>query len=430
MKKIKQLLKNNFIKSIILISGGTAFAQVINALFSPIITRIYSPEQYGVLTVYTSILGLLVIIGSLKYEMSIPIAKSDEVAINSLALSIIVLIVFSLFTSLFLFFFSDWFLGIFNANSLKSYSYLIPIGIFLAGMYNIVMQWAFRRKDYKSISKTKLTQSLAQNSIKLGLGLIGLGPVGLILGNIFGQSAGITTLSKKLRTTDRNLFKEVKFNSVKRAAKRYKNFPLFLAPSQVLNVSGTQLPPLLLSVLYGGSVVGFFGLANSIVSLPMTLIGNSVADVFYGEAASVGRGNPQRIKDLYNKLLKRLFLIGLIPLIILLTLGPFLFSFVFGEEWYEAGVYSQIIAFLVFFRLIFTPISRIYAVFERQKIAFFVDSLRVIFVTIAFLVPQLLNLNSYWAIGLYSIGMSFVYFVTYLVAQKILNEEIEKKASE
>jgi O-antigen/teichoic acid export membrane protein len=158
----------------------------------------------------------------------------------------------------------------------------------------------------------------------------------------------------------------------------------------------------------------------------MSLIGTSVGNVFYGEAASIGRKNPKKIKELSNNLLKKLIAIGIIPLITLILFGPILFKFVFGSNWYQAGIYAQIIAFLVFFRFMFTPITNIFSVFERQKEELYLDSFRLVLVLIAFGISKYVNLDSFWAIGLYSLAMCIVYFVTYIYAQKILNDEIKK----
>lgn len=117
----------------------------------------------------------------------------------------------------------------------------------------------------------------------------------------------------------------------------------------------------------------------------------------------------------------------MIPLLVLLLAGPLLFPFVFGASWYQAGVYAQILATLVFFRLIFTPISRIYSVFERQKEAFIIDLLRVIFVVIVFGIAHLFELEPHYAVGLYALAMSFIYFIIYIIAQRIINNEISKK---
>lgn len=425
MFNFKKLLKSSFTKNVILVSGGTAFAQAMGILLSPIITRIYPPEQYGILPVYTSILGMLSIIGSLKYDWGIAIAEDDKKAINVLSLSVLVLSTVSITITMLLVVFGESFLSLFDAETLVNYKFLIPIGVFLTGLYKIFMQWSFRNKNFKAISKTKFSQSITQNITKIGLGLLNIGPIGLIIGAIFGQSAGITTLSAGL-FKNKSLLKKINIKGIIWSAKRYIKFPMYSAPSQFLNTAGVQLPILIITSIYGKSVIGLYGLANTIVNLPMTLIGNSIGDVFYGEAASIGKTDPKRLKDLSNKLQKKLILLGIIPIIILVLFGPFLFSLVYGQEWYQAGIYARILSILVFARLIFTPISRVFSVFERQKEALILDALRLTLVLVIFGISYVFSFNSYNAIIAYSLSMAFVYFLTYLCAQKIMNEEIAK----
>ncbi|HHY80204.1 MAG TPA: oligosaccharide flippase family protein [Thermoanaerobacter sp.] len=410
-----------------MVSASTAFAQLMSAFFSPIITRIYSPEEYGILTLYTSILGLMAIMSSLKYEWGMPIAENDEKAVNVMALSFIVLFIFSATIYITFYFFDKPILALLNATKLSNYRGLIPIGVLFAGSYTIFLQWAYRNKDFRSISKTKLAQSITGNVATVILGWLGAGPVGLILGQILRQGAGISTLSRPFFKNSKHLLKNLDKSQILWCAGRYKNFPIYSAPSQLLNTAGIQLPVFFISSLYGSQVLGLYGLANSVVNLPMVLMGQSIGDVFYAETASVGKLNPDRVKGLSDKLFKKLVLIGLVPLVILLFFGPFLFSFVFGYRWHDAGEYAQILAFLVFARFIFTPISRIYSVFEKQKQAFMLDLLRVILVFIAFGISDYFNLSSYLAVGLYSAAMSIVYLVTYLLAQNILKKEIKQK---
>ncbi len=427
MKILQEIFHSNFARSVTMIAGGTALAQLLNAFLSPIITRLYHPQEYGVLTVYMAILGLITIVASLKYEWGIPIADDDKKAVNVMGLSFLVLATFVLLLTIIIFFFGVPFLNLHDAMALIKYKYLIPLGVFFIVTYNILIQWVFRRKNFKDIARTKLSQSVVGNGVKIGLGLFGAGPVGLIFGQILSQGAGIVTLSRSLRKDDRYLLKEINRKEIVWSAKRYKNFPIFTAPSQLFNTAGIQLPVFFITSLYGSQIVGLYGLANSVVSLPMVLIGRSVGDVFYAEAASVGRENPKKITDLSNKLFKRLVLIGLIPLLVLVFIGPFLFSFVFGSQWYEAGIYARILAFSAFASFIFTPISRIFSAFERQKEEFLLDLFRVILVFAAFGISDFFNLSSYLAVGLYSIAMSIIYLVTYLLAQNILKEDIKKR---
>ncbi|WP_232179334.1 lipopolysaccharide biosynthesis protein [Methanococcus vannielii] len=405
-------------------SSGTAIAQIIGTITYPIITRYYTPDEFGVFVTYSSIIAILSIISSLKYEFAIPIAESEEKAVNIVFLCVGILIIYSSIIFLALLLYSNEIFSLLGNEHLNQYWYLIPIGVSFIGIYSLFMYWSFRKKEYLAISKTTISQSFFGNISKIGFGFLNMGAFGLIFGDILGKSAGITVLSKSF--INNKCFSKANLSEIIEQSKRYIKFPIYSAPSKLLNTLGVQLPVIFITLLYGSSVAGFFGLSHTIVSIPMSLIGTSVGNVFYGEAASIGRKNPKKIKELSNNLLKKLIAIGIIPLITLILFGPILFKFVFGSNWYQAGIYAQIIAFLVFFRFMFTPITNIFSVFERQKEELYLDSFRLVLVLIAFGISKYVNLDSFWAIGLYSLAMCIVYFVTYIYAQKILNDEIKK----
>lgn len=407
-----------------MVTGGTAFAQVLSIALLPIITRLYPPEQYGVISVYVAILAIMSVFGSFNYEMGIPIADSEEKAINVLSLSVFILLVSTSIITMIFLFFGETVLSLLNGEVLFEYKYLIPIGVFSLCLYNIFTYWAYRNKDYKAITRTKFTQAIFQNLISIVIGLLGKGSIGLLIGNIVGKSAGITTLLKPLLSKRTNLFKRVNKKEMLWAARRYINFPLYTTPRRFLGDITISLPILFLTSIYGNHVVGLFGLASSVIQLPMNIIGTSVSNVFYAEIAQLKDNNPKRVKELSNKLLRNLILIGSIPLVILLFFGPLLFSFVFGIAWYNAGVYASLLSISVFSRLIFKPISNIFDIYEKQKIALLLNIIRVVLVLIPFGISVYFSLSSYWAVGLYSLFMSLVYLLQYLLAQKIINDQI------
>lgn len=430
MLKVNEIIKTRFVKNVLMMAGGTVFAQILGILMTPIITRIFTPEQYGILTVYTSLLALFAGSQSLRYELAIPIADDDESAINVLALSFLILVISStIFLTLFLFA-SEIILSVFSAESLFEYRLLIPTGFLLSGAYQIFMIWNLRELAYKDISKTKITQSISSNIAKIGLGLLGLGPVGLILGKIIGDSAGITTLSRDLIKEERELIKKISHVKVMDSAKRYKNFPIFQLPSTLLSRFAEQIPILFIASIYSGKAVGLYGFAQGIVSLPMFLIGNSVGDVFYSEASSIGKQNPQKLKTLSNSVFKKLFFVGLAPLIVLVFFSPSLFGLVFGDNWYEAGEYARILSFLSFAQLIFQPVSRIYDIFEKQKESLIITIVRVVLVFAIFSVSKMMGISYIFSISLYVLAMILIFGVTYLYAQKIINVEIDNKNRE
>jgi O-antigen/teichoic acid export membrane protein len=418
------LAKNSFAKNVLLISGGTVIAQLVNMLFSPVVTRLYTPEDFGVLSVYSSVLGLVAIVSSLKYELAIPIADNDETAVNIFLLCLIILVGFVLCITVILVFASAWIIKTFNVKNLSDFKFYIPFGVFFIGTYTIFTRWALRKRDYKSISKTKYFQTTAQNIVKIGFGLFHFGYAGLLLGTIAGESTGITTLCASFLKKDRHLLKHLNLSRIKYSARRYVNFPLFSVVSHIFNASGTNLTPLLISYLYGNQMAGYYGLAHTVINLPMMVIGNAVNDVFYGEAVNLAKKDLPQLRRLVLKLAWQLGLFSLIPLVVLFFGGPFLFSIVFGEAWRESGVYARILVIFILFRLIHVPVDRIFSIFEKQKMSLFIDIVRAIFILIVFLLSKCLQLNPHIFLGLYSIAMSMIYVLTFFLALKIINDRI------
>jgi len=407
-----------------MIAGGTAFAQVLSYMLSPIISRIYTPEDFGVLTVYSAILGMISLLGALSYDSAIPIAENDEKAINVLGLCLLILCISTIGLTLVLYLIGKPLLNMLNAEQLLNYRFLLVIGFFLTGLYTVLMSWAFRQRNFKTITKTKFSQSITSNGVKLGLGFLNSGANGLILGRIFSESAGITTLAAPFLRRESHLLQTISKAGMRWAAKRYVRFPLFSAPGLLLVSVSSQLPSIFINSIYGAQVIGLYGFAFSIVYLPMSLIGKAIQDVFYGEAASIGKSDPRRVKKLSNKLLKRLILIGSIPLAAFVLFGPVMFSFVFGSNWFQAGEYARILSIQAFAHLIFHPISTIFGIFERQSTFLILNVVKLILAFAIFGLTVVLSLDSFMAITLLTVAFSFVELLKFIFAQRILDTAI------
>lgn len=424
----KKLLKTDFAKSVAWMTGGTAFIQALSIIFSPILTRIYTPEEFGIFALYSSFLGVLMIIGTLRYENAVPLANNDRSAMNTLVLSFFLLTSMSIFCWLLFFVFGETILNYFDAEKLIPYRFLLPLGMFFSGLYLILAQWALRQKNFKTITKTKINQGISMNLLKVLLGFFKFGAFGLILGNISGKSAGVLTL---LRFLWQNNAKELKSVTLKRmvwAAKRYRKFPTLTMPSQFLSNAAMELPVFFITVLYSAQIVGQYALAHMIVSLPVALIGAAVGDVFYAESASK-KNNPKELLRISNKILKPLFLLGILPMIVLAIFSPWLFTFIFGEKWLMAGEFAQIIVGVAFVRLLFTPIFWVFLVFEKHGMYLFVTAMRVSGVILAFLAASFFEFTTHQAIMIYTVIMVVIYCTTYLLARKQMLLAIREKHS-
>ena len=158
----------------------------------------------------------------------------------------------------------------------------------------------------------------------------------------------------------------------------------------------------------------------------MNLIGNSVSQVFYSEAANLGKDNPLKIKK-FSQTYKQLSVIALIPLIILALFGPWLFSFVFGPAWYEAGVYARILSFMVYFHFIILPLGRMLEIFERQRDGLIFNIIRLIMSLTVFGISKIFNYDSFQTVALYALSNSIMYIALLVMVMKIMNQEIKKQ---
>jgi len=423
---INKFLKGRITKNIFLIAGGTAFVQIVNVIISPILTRIYSPEEFGILTIYTSLIGLIAGTQSFRYELAIPISDDGD-SIDVVLLCFLILIFNTLVLTVILLLAGNSVLTLLSADELLKYKLLIPVGILLFGLYQIFMMWNYRKKNFKNISKTLISQSISGSVTKIVFGILGCGPIGLIVGKTIGESAGIKTLSRCFFKTKKSFYKMFSWQKIIEIAKRYKKFPLYTLPSTFLSMITTQMPTLFIAYYFGESVVGAYGFSISIASLPMSLIGKAVGDVFYGEAATIGRSNPRQLKELSGKIILRLTVIGIVPLSLLVLFGPFLFQLVFGEEWRIAGEYARVLAFLSFFQLVFQPVSRIYEVYERQRENFLITLFRIGLLSLIFVISIIFKLDIMVVISLYTISMIIINAITYYYANKIIKIEIERE---
>lgn len=413
--------KNNILKSVLLLMSGTVFAQLLNILFTPIITRLYSPSEYGVLTSYIAILGIIGFLGSLQYFSAIPVSDSDTKALNITVLSFTILVINTIVIIFILSFAGNSILYFLNLDALTDYKYLIPLGFFLSNLFLILNSWGYRKKTYTVLTKIQYTRSIVNNGSKVAFSFFLGGSYGLILGQILGQIAGMFPLTKSfLSLIDSKKIHRISTNRIFWSIKRYKNFPLYNGPTILISALSAHLPIIFISTLYGNESVGFYGLAYSISFLPMTLIGKAVQDVFYSEAASFGKYKIKEIKTLSDKFLKILILSSIFPLIIMIFYSPSIFALIFGAEWYDAGFFASILAVYAIAHLVFQPITVLFSIFEKQKIFLYLNLLKISLLILIFIVVYNLTLPIIYFVVFYSFSMAFIETLKYILSRRIL----------
>lgn len=411
-KKIRWLLpKDHFARSTVILAGGTTFAQALAVVFAPVLTRLYFPNDFGMLAVYASILAISLNFASFRYEFAIPLPQDNKTAMNVLVLCIALIFITSSLFGLGYFVFYDELMRFERISSFGQYIWLLPIGLIFAGFYQVFNYWAVRERIYPTIARTRISQGIASVLTQLGFGIFKFGSLGLLLGQIIGESVGSGTLARQFWKQNRKNMHSITFTTLYEAAYRYKNFPLYQSSASLLNSAGMHIPSLLFATYYGTEVAGWFFLTQKVLAMPISLVGTSVSKVFWGEAARLSR-EPLKLRKLYRKVNAKLFIYGLFPSMVLAIGGQWIFKFVFGPAWVQSGVFVQVMAFM--YLLKFTTDSAIsFSIIERQDLSFLWSLMRLIFVVLGIMCAIWYELPEFWAVVFFSITMAASYIIKY-----------------
>lgn len=337
---------------------GTTIAQAIPIAISPVLTRLFTPEDFGVLAVYMAIVGVLSAAATGRYELAIMLPEKDEDADALVVLSILIAVGLSLLALIMIAVFNAPIASLVGNDKLEVWLYAVPASLFLSGAYNALNYWLNRHKRYITMGKNRVLQSGLTGGTKLALGWANGGAAGLIFGAILGQSVTTAMLGKQF-LVNRDVLSFIYSNMLKskELAIRYSNHPCHLLPAQWIGSAAMQIPVFVISSTFGVIVTGFYSLVDRLISLPTLLIANAIGDV-YRQQASVRYRETGEFRQIYLKTLSHSIKIAVIPFVALLSIAPELFAFVFGEPWRLAGEYARILAVASFFQFIFTPIDK------------------------------------------------------------------------
>ncbi|MDA0524651.1 oligosaccharide flippase family protein [Methanococcoides alaskense] len=358
---------SSFINNVSKLVFGSLLAQSLGIMLYPVIARIYSPADFGVFQLFLSISTILTIFTCFSYQLSIMLPKNDEDSANIVVLCIILLTFVSIIIGFIFVLFPEQIGSFLNAPQLSDYLIFVPLIVFLNALFLVLNLWTSRRVMYGTVATARVVNSLSSKVTQIGIGIVRTSPIGLISGYMFGYLLADLLILIKIRS-ELHLFNNISLKKMWGLAVRYKRFPIFSMWSQLANMISLQLTPFMLVYFFSSTVVGYYSMANQLLVLPLTLIGDATSQVFFQKASEVNNitGN---FKNILTDVHRRLISIGIFPMIIFMIIGEELFSFFLGSNWYTAGIYAKILAPWIFLRFIYAPISSAFNILEKQNVA-------------------------------------------------------------
>jgi len=407
--------RRRFGRAVAILSGGTAVGQGVGLLAAPVISRVYEPQEFGRYSVVAAAATMLASVITLRMDAAVAVPKEDEDA-DLLALAGVLAVTGS--GLIVLAFVLLWPAGVGRLLQLPAqvaWLWPVPVAGVLTAMFLILTQLAIRRQEYGRIGLRNAIQPSVTAVSQVGLSWPMPG-LGLVVGFVLGRLVGVGSLLRHATLFRKGAIRRLRARS-RTLLRSYWQFPAFGMPAKALNTVGLQIPPLLITAYFSTGDAGQYGMAFLVTSLPVTLLGAAIGQVFLSEFSADLHNDPRRARTLFDKASVRLGGLGLVTGLGILLFGPMIFGTVLGEQWHEAGKMAQALGVASGFRLLATPLAPALWVLRRQGLQLVLDAARLALTVAAFVAAWRLHYGALTAVWVYSLAMAVVYGVTWALSR-------------
>jgi O-antigen/teichoic acid export membrane protein len=379
----------------------------------PVLSRLYTPSQFGVFAVAQTLVVTLGTVSSLRMEAAIPLADTRRQAFAVTHLALLA----SVATSVLSFAAAIWWgtniTAWLNVSALAPVLWACPVLVLCLGVFQTLNQLAIRAKRYASTARRTVVAAMGTVVGQLGLGLAGSGFGGLLAGYGLGQGLGAASMAPGSGLLSHDARLALHRADLLSSVRRFWRFPALSAPSALLNVLSLQAPISVMALLFGAEESGWLGMTQRVLALPVSLIGVAVGQVYLAELAGAARTNTARVQSMFTRATRLLSLMGIMLAVPLLVLGPWLFSFALGDNWRMSGQFAQATAASLAAQMLASPLAATLTVLERQWRLLCLDAARLLGTGGAMVLVWRLGgspLAVAWALGLSGLATYLLYW--------------------
>lgn len=360
--------RNEYVKNVLTVITGNGIAQIVPLIVLPILTRIYTPKDFGFFSVFIGSTSIISVIATGRYELAINLPKKDQEAFNLCVISLSLSFIFCFLLMFFIFMYFNFF-SFLGLEKEKNYLfYFVPLSVFLLSFDQILCCWNNRKKYFRRTSLNRILQSGFIGGGQIGFStFLNWQSYGLIVGDVLGRTLSTLWLFISIIKNEKHKFSHCNMPSLMAVAKRYQNFPRYLIIAHGINISSSYFPIFFLEMFFDANIVGFFALANRVLRAPLVLMSTSISTVFR-QKASEQYARTGNCLSSYKTTLTCLVLVAFFVFLPLFFVCPLFFVFLFGENWKEAGEYAKIMIPMLAFDFVASPLSAMFMISEKQRL--------------------------------------------------------------
>lgn len=353
----------SFRRHIMTLVGGTVIAQGISMAVMPLLTRIYTPADFALLTAYVGIVSMLGVVVAGRYEMTIMQAANLLEADRLTMLALTFALAMSLALGIVSVVLSQPIANLMGLPELGAWMFWVAVPVFATGVMQILSNRLNWQKSYANIASARVIQNGSNAVTSLALGVTKTGGGGMLIGHVAGLWFADLYFLKKTRVN----FQAFNQKEILVLAKQYLHYPMYSAPAALLDIASMYACIFILGRFYSKDILGQFSLTHRLLLVPMVFVGAAVAQTFYQRAAECYREGGD-LRSLLWATSKKLLTYSLPLFALFVALAPAVFGFAFGASWHEAGDYARWVALAYWIRLGVSPISTIFMVVHRVKV--------------------------------------------------------------
>jgi len=390
-------------------------AQALAFAFSPLITRIYTPEAFGIQGVFIATVSLLWPFAALRYPMAIVVAESEAEVIGLVRLSLFIAGSVSVGIAIILLSARESLLSLFGIEEVGLLIWFLPLALFLVALQDTTDFRAARLGAFRVVGIVSALQALVVNLTRVIGGLVHPTAAALIVATSlsYGAQASMMRLGLGRRLKSKTNERPA---SLCFLARKYRDFPFFRMPADMINAMSQTAPVFLLSILFSPASTGLYVLARAVVNLPLSVIGSAAGNVFYARISEIHRNKGDLLPFILKATLAQLAIPGIATLICA-SIFPQIFALIFGEAWRPAGEFSQWMALWVVCMLANIPSVRALPVIGRQNLHLFFNIIIAVTGVAGLFAGYTIHRSASGAVAGYSISTAVFYalqIVTYL----------------
>ena len=368
---IQRLIRSAFFKNVSIVMTGTAAAQLITFSLTPVISRLFTPEDFGVFGSFQSVLGVLSAAVTLQYSQAIMLPKRKEDATSLFFVSCLSVVFVSTLSFLVCRIFPAQIMSLLNASN-AWVPVLLSISVLVNGLNQSVQAWCVLRKEFKRTSTSQVIRSLSASGIWTAGGLANAGSIVLILGTVIGDFAASLNLLRGALRDIREALPNITWKRTRGLSYEYRDFPIYSAPQNLMNALSQGLPVLLLGHYYGVGIAGAYAFGIRLLQAPMNLVLTALWQVLF-QKASETHNNGEDLIPLFVRTTCGLAAIAVIPSTIIFIWAPDIFGRVFGQAWREAGVYARWLVLWMFVSFCNVPANICARILRQQRNMFLLE---------------------------------------------------------